>query len=398
MNQQDKSFLVTFTSVMTVLVLLAVAIFLISRGVTVLDSTPDDGKRRAVTALDRIRPVGTVAVATPAPAGSEAAQPKSGAEVVASICGSCHQSGVLNAPKIGDKAAWEARLAQGMDTLVDNAVNGLNAMPAKGGNPNLSEQEIRNAIVQMLADSGLEAGDGGGAAAAPAQEQQAAGGADLAKGQEIYNSACVACHQAGVLNAPKLGDKADWESRLAQGMDTLVEHAINGLNAMPAKGGNPTLSDDDIRNAVAYMVGESGAAMAAAPADDTAQAAPASEQAASEQAAPEQAAPASEQAAPEQTAPEQATPAPAALPADLDLAKGQQLYNTACVICHQQGIANAPKLGDKDAWAPRLEQGFDTLVTHAIDGYKGMPPKGGRMDVPDADIRAAVGYMAKESQ
>jgi cytochrome c5 len=84
------------------------------------------------------------------------------------------------------------------------------------------------------------------------------------------------------------------------------------------------------------------------------------------------------------------------LPPDIELARGKQLYNTACVICHQAGVAGAPKLGDKAAWTPRLGQGFDTLVEHSIKGYKGMPPKGGRLDISDKEIISAVGYMLSE--
>jgi cytochrome c5 len=86
------------------------------------------------------------------------------------------------------------------------------------------------------------------------------------------------------------------------------------------------------------------------------------------------------------------------VPADLDLAHGKQLYNTACVICHQAGVAGAPKLGDKEAWAPRIAQGFDTLVKHSLNGFRGMPPKGGRVDLPDEEFISAVGYMVSQAQ
>ena len=72
---------------------------------------------------------------------------------------------------------------------------------------------------------------------------------------------CAMCHQTGAAGAPKLGDKADWGPRLAQGKDTLYKHALEGFNgnkgAMPAKGGNPSLSDDDVKAAVDFMAGKS---------------------------------------------------------------------------------------------------------------------------------------------
>lgn len=72
-----------------------------------------------------------------------------------------------------------------------------------------------------------------------------------------YKQNCAACHDTGAANAPKVGDKAAWKDRVAQGMDTLVEHAIKGKGAMPPKGGRPNLTDDQIKSIVTYMVGES---------------------------------------------------------------------------------------------------------------------------------------------
>ena len=95
-------------------------------------------------------------------------------------------------------------------------------------------------------------------AAAPAPETPAAAdGPDLAKGKTIYGSACFACHMSGAAGAPKLGDKAAWAPRIAQGMETLYASSINGKGAMPPKGGRVDISDDDIKAAVAYMVSES---------------------------------------------------------------------------------------------------------------------------------------------
>ncbi|MCP5459629.1 MAG: cytochrome c5 family protein, partial [Gammaproteobacteria bacterium] len=107
-------------------------------------------------------------------------------------------------------------------------------------------------------------------------------------------------------------------------------------------------------------------------------------------------APAAEQASANPPATEAATVAEITIPPEVHLALGKQLYNTACVICHQAGVAGAPKLGDKADWAPRIGQGFDVLTMHAIKGYKAMPPKGGRLDTPDREIVSAVGYMLSE--
>lgn len=85
----------------------------------------------------------------------------------------------------------------------------------------------------------------------------AASGAALADGAATYTKACAACHATGAANAPKLEDKAAWGPRIAQGTDALYTSAIKGKGAMPAKGGQVQLSDDEIKAAVDYMVSKS---------------------------------------------------------------------------------------------------------------------------------------------
>jgi cytochrome c5 len=227
-----------------------------------------------------------------------------------------------------------------------------------------------------------------------------AGSATGDVGKQTYDTVCMACHGAGVAGAPKLGDKAAWEPRLAQGMDVLHKHAIEGFQGgagvMPARGGKTDLSDDAVKAAVDYILAESGGPARAAPAAEApaapaeaapTEAAPAAEAAsAAEAAAPAEAAPAAEAAAPEAAA--------AAGGAD---EKGKQVYDTVCMACHAAGIAGAPKFGDKAAWDARLGQGMDVLYEHSIKGFMGaagmMPPKGGRTDLADDDVKAAVDYM-----
>jgi cytochrome c5 len=89
------------------------------------------------------------------------------------------------------------------------------------------------------------------AAAAPAE----------VNGQQVYQSACVACHGAGIAGAPKVGDIGQWAARIAKGVDTLYASAVNGVQGsagvMPARGGNPALSNAEVRAAVDYMVARS---------------------------------------------------------------------------------------------------------------------------------------------
>ena len=73
-------------------------------------------------------------------------------------------------------------------------------------------------------------------------------------GDDVYKTSCMACHDTGAAGAPKKGDKAAWAPRIAQGIDTVYTHAINGLNGMPPKGTCMTCSDDDIKAAVDFMV------------------------------------------------------------------------------------------------------------------------------------------------
>lgn len=94
--------------------------------------------------------------------------------------------------------------------------------------------------------------------------------------------------------------------------------------------------------------------------------------------------------------------APAAQESVADTKAGASVYNGACIACHGMGIAGAPKVGSADAWAARIAKGLDVLDKHAIDGFQGssgyMPPKGGRVDLSDQDIKNAVAYMVSQSK
>ena len=85
----------------------------------------------------------------------------------------------------------------------------------------------------------------------------------------------------------------------------------------------------------------------------------------------------------------------------VDLAAGEKLYKSACFVCHDAGIAGAPKLGNKEEWAPRLAQGNDTLIKHSIDGYTGltgvMPPRGAST-ASDEELANAVHFMVSKVQ
>jgi cytochrome c5 len=209
----------------------------------------------------------------------------------------------------------------------------------------------------------------------------------LQSAEAVFTAICAACHTSGAAGAPKLGDAGAWAPRIAHGYDTLLKHAIEGIRAMPAKGGNPDLDDVEVARAVVYMANKGGAKfkepeVAATPAA----AAPGASAAVV----------AAVVAAPAAAAPVAAT-APAAAAPKLAADAGKTLYSTACVACHGAGIAGAPKFADKAAWAPRVKQGAATLYEHAIKGFQGkagmMPPKGGSAASED-EVKAAVDYMA----
>lgn len=84
---------------------------------------------------------------------------------------------------------------------------------------------------------------------------------DADKGQGVYMNFCASCHNSGIAGAPKIGDKADWEQRMEKGMDAVVTNAIKGYKGskgyMPAKGGNSALTDEEVSDAVMYMVKQS---------------------------------------------------------------------------------------------------------------------------------------------
>lgn len=96
-------------------------------------------------------------------------------------------------------------------------------------------------------------------AAGQAEEPKtmAGGSTPGGQGEEIYRQSCSSCHDTGVAGAPKTGDAEAWNSRIAKGEDMLVQNAINGIGSMPPKGGNSSLSDDQVRAAVNYMVEQS---------------------------------------------------------------------------------------------------------------------------------------------
>jgi cytochrome c5 len=219
----------------------------------------------------------------------------------------------------------------------------------------------------------------------------------LLAGAEVYKGSCASCHATGAAGAPKTGDAGAWSARIAKGYDALVSNAINGIRAMPPKGGNPDLDDIEVARAVVFMANQSGAKFKEPEVKAPVTAAPATTNVEPQSAGAPVASATKPLASPTQADEKLAPDAGKKVSADA----GKKLYEAACQACHTPGVAGAPKLGDKAAWAERIKQGDKVLYEHAIKGFQGkagfMPPKGGST-ASDEEVRAAVDYMTAASK
>jgi len=290
------------------------------------------------TMADALKPIGNVAIAKPV---EVAGAPRSGDAIVEKNCKVCHAIGLANAPKLdaSAKADWEARLAGGYDAVLASAIKGKGGMPARGGDPTLTDDEISAAIKQMLSTVGVEVAEAGEATAA-----------------EV---------------AP--------ETKVAE--------------AAPSKEMAPAKQADPIKEAVAVKAEE------AAPAKDK-EAAPTKDKEASVAAKPAEAVVKAEAkpAAKPVKQPEPAKQSEPVAAAVVVTELGESTYKSSCFACHDTGVANSPKVGDKAVWAPRIAQGISALHTAAIKGKGAMPGKGGNPSLSDQAVIEAVNFMIVNSQ
>ena len=160
-NKEDSAFVRQFGGVIAALVVLTIALIFLARYINP-GSDEGDNPNQAILAEKRIEPVGSVrygdagaaalaesqaAVAEAMPAGEVVVD---GAEVYGGLCKTCHDAGVAGAPITGSEQMGERLTARGLDGLVQNAINGLNAMPPRGGNPTLTDEQIQAAVEFML--------------------------------------------------------------------------------------------------------------------------------------------------------------------------------------------------------------------------------------------------------
>ena len=201
----------------------------------------------------------------------------------------------------------------------------------------------------------------------------------LKTGEQVFAAQCTACHTAGLVGAPKLGDADAWGPRIKTGYDALLHSALAGKGQMGAQGGGD-YADLEIGRAVVYMANKAGGKFDEPKAPAAGASTPAAAPAVMAAAPAAAVAPVAAMAVVAAAEPAKAA---GAVPA---------LYAQICQTCHLAGVAGAPKLGDKAAWAPRLAQGIDGLTASVIKGKGAMPPKGGSAG-SEAEIKAVVTYM-----
>lgn len=156
---KDNQFATTLMTIVGVLIALTVIILVISNTLTSTDYSEDSLVQGNIE--ERIKPVGALAIAGVTPANTaegtgdtnvasnDVGASKSAADLYTG-CAACHDSGVLNAPKLGDKVGWDPRLAKGVDALYASAINGIGGMPAKGGRADYSDDDIKKVVDYML--------------------------------------------------------------------------------------------------------------------------------------------------------------------------------------------------------------------------------------------------------
>ena len=305
-----------------------------------------DSTSLVAAASDNLKPVGTSSTSD-APVVAASTSARSGKEVYAAVCQACHATGVAESPKFGDKAAWEPRVATGLDAMLTVAINGKGAMPARGGNPAVTDDELKAAILYMTKEAGFDlGGDEKPVAEAPAKEEA-----------------------APVEAAPEVKEvEVKAEEKAVAAETTPVKEEVAKVEEAPAAEEVATKEEP------------------VAPAAPKEPEAPAIVEEQPQEEAPVAEAPV---VATTTAVAEKAEVAPAAV----DLEKGKAVYSRTCFACHATGVAGSPKLDDKAAWAPRIATGMDALYNTSLKGKGAMPPKGGNVSLPDEDVKAAVDYM-----
>jgi len=368
-----------FLMVLSLLVLVAVVAFLVYHLVGFVGQLAlgerDPAPAVTETVDQRIAPIGRVEVAAVDRDAAPAA-PKPASEVYTSVCAACHNAGVAGAPRADDGDAWTRRLDEkGLDTLVSHSINGFQAMPARGGNPNLSDEEVATTVVYMLEQAGVSVEEDAAVEAVAAEEPPVgevadpAAAGDPAAGQERF-ATCVSCHGAegqGMGIFPKVaGQDAEYTAGRLEQYRAGEQVGPNSALMMPHAAG---LSDEAIADLAAY-VATLGAPEEAVPEEDAAAAAEAD-------------------AAVDEDAEAETVAAG-------DAAAGQERFAT-CVSCHGaqgQGMGIFPKVAGQDAEyiAGRLQQ-YRAGEQVGPNSALMMPHATGLSDEAIADLAAYIATL-----
>lgn len=173
-------------------------------------------------------------------------------------------------------------------------------------------------------------------------------------GKATYEDYCSGCHATGSGGSPKYGDAGKWTPIIKAGIDKAYINAIHGIGNMPAKGSCLSCSDDEIKQAVSYMI--------AAVQNDTGK-----------------------------------SNANAFKGNTLTLADGKHIYDNNCSICHESGFKGALKPGDKQAWKPIIDEGFLKVYQEVVIGGKDHLPQGACKECSDGQLKVAIKYMMQQS-
>lgn len=174
---------------------------------------------------------------------------KRGKQVYVNSCIICHQDGKMGAPVIGDGPNYYMRLKDsGLTGLYRHVIHGYNSMPVKGACVTCSDNDLIAAVDYILNKS----------LSRSQWSDLSTGGTRKfpANGRDVYEENCSACHNEGVMGAPKIGDKDVWKPIIAQNMDVLIQNTLKGEHH-PKNGGCRHCSTDEIIEAIKYMVSQS---------------------------------------------------------------------------------------------------------------------------------------------
>lgn len=176
----------------------------------------------------------------------------------------------------------------------------------------------------------------------------------LKRGKQVYVNVCTICHQNGKMGAPLIGNGNGWFDRIqTQGMQAMYRHAINGYNSMPYRGACVTCTDKDVKAAVDYMLVHS---LSRSQWYDLRHG-----------------------------------------KMSKKIPSGEEVYSENCALCHNSGHQGAPKLGDKSAWKPIIEQNLDQVFAHVVNS-KMHPKNGGCKHCSTSEVISAIKYMVEKGK